>query len=31
MAFDAQLRSGLSERDLDQLAELLTRLRGNVA
>jgi len=31
MAFDEQLRSGLSERDLDQLAELLTRLRGNVA
>jgi MarR family transcriptional regulator, transcriptional regulator for hemolysin len=30
MAFDEQLRSGLSERDLDQLAELLTRLRGNV-
>ena len=30
MAFDGQLRSGLSERDLDQLAELLTRLQGNV-
>jgi MarR family transcriptional regulator for hemolysin len=30
MAFDGQLRSGLSDRDIDQLAELLTRLRGNV-
>jgi MarR family transcriptional regulator for hemolysin len=30
MAFDKRLRSGLGERDLDQLAELLTRLRGNV-
>jgi MarR family transcriptional regulator for hemolysin len=29
-AFDQQLRSGLPEHDLDQLAELLTRLRGNV-
>ena len=30
MAFDEQLRSGLSGRDIDQLEELLTRLRGNV-
>jgi MarR family transcriptional regulator for hemolysin len=30
MAFDKRLRSGLGERDLDQLEELLTRLRGNV-
>ena len=30
MAFDQQLRSGLSGRDIDQLEELLTRLRGNV-
>jgi MarR family transcriptional regulator for hemolysin len=30
MAFDGQLRSGLSGRDIDQLEELLTRLRGNV-
>jgi MarR family transcriptional regulator for hemolysin len=29
-AFDRQLRAGLPEHDLDQLAELLTRLRGNV-
>jgi MarR family transcriptional regulator, transcriptional regulator for hemolysin len=30
-AFDQQLRSGLPEHDLDQLEQLLTRLRGNVA
>ncbi len=30
MAFDQQLRSGLSGRDIDQLEQLLTRLRGNV-
>ena len=30
MAFDLQLRSGLSGRDIDQLEQLLTRLRGNV-
>lgn len=30
MAFDRRLRSGLSERDLGQLEELLTRLRDNV-
>jgi MarR family transcriptional regulator, transcriptional regulator for hemolysin len=30
MAFDKQLRSGLSERDIGQFEELLTRLRGNV-
>jgi MarR family transcriptional regulator, transcriptional regulator for hemolysin len=29
-AFDEQLRTGLPEHDLNQLAELLTRLRGNV-
>jgi MarR family transcriptional regulator for hemolysin len=29
-AFDSQLRSGLSEREISQLAALLTRLRGNV-
>ncbi len=31
MAFDQQLRSGLSGRDIDQLEQLLTRLRGNVS
>ena len=30
MAFDQQLRSGLSGRDIEQLEQLLTRLRGNV-
>jgi MarR family transcriptional regulator for hemolysin len=30
MAFDQQLRSGLSEGDLAQLEDLLTRLRANV-
>jgi MarR family transcriptional regulator for hemolysin len=30
MDFDQQLRSGLSGRDIDQLEQLLTRLRGNV-
>ena len=30
MAFDQQLRSGLSGTDIDQLEQLLTRLRGNV-
>jgi MarR family transcriptional regulator, transcriptional regulator for hemolysin len=30
MAFDQQLRSGLSGPDIDQLEQLLTRLRGNV-
>jgi MarR family transcriptional regulator for hemolysin len=30
MTFDEQLRSGLSGRDIDQLEQLLTRLRGNV-
>jgi MarR family transcriptional regulator for hemolysin len=29
-AFDQQLRSGLSERDIGQLEALLTRLRGNL-
>jgi MarR family transcriptional regulator for hemolysin len=29
-AFDQQLRSGLSERDLSQIENLLTRLRDNV-
>ena len=31
MAFDQQLRSGLSGRDIEQLEQLLTRLRGNVS
>ena len=31
MAFDQQLRSGLSGTDIDQLEQLLTRLRGNVS
>jgi MarR family transcriptional regulator, transcriptional regulator for hemolysin len=31
MAFDQQLRSGLSGRDIDQLEQLLSRLRGNVS
>lgn len=31
MAFDQQLRTGLSDRDIGQLEQLLTRLRGNVA
>ena len=30
MAFDKRLRAGFSERELGQLAELLTELRGNV-
>jgi MarR family transcriptional regulator, transcriptional regulator for hemolysin len=30
MAFDQQLRDGLSDRDIGQLEQLLTRLRGNV-
>ncbi len=29
-AFDQQLRTGLSERDIGQLEALLTRLRGNL-
>lgn len=31
MAFDQQLRAGLSERDLARAEDLLTRLRDNVA
>jgi len=31
MAFDKRLRSGLSEHDLGQAEELLTRLRANVS
>ena len=31
MAFDRQLRAGLSESDSDQLEALLTRLRDNVS
>jgi MarR family transcriptional regulator, transcriptional regulator for hemolysin len=31
MAFDERLRSGLSENDVSQLDELLSRLRSNVA
>jgi len=30
LAFDARLRSGLSQRDLDELGNLLDRLRANV-
>jgi MarR family transcriptional regulator, transcriptional regulator for hemolysin len=30
-AFDQRLRSGLSERDLGQIEDLLTRLRDNIA
>jgi MarR family transcriptional regulator for hemolysin len=30
MTFDQKLRSGLTERDIGQLGELLSRLRGNV-
>ena len=30
-AFDSQLRAGLSESDLSQIEDLLTRLRANVA
>ena len=29
-AFDQRLRAGLAERDLDQIGDLLTRLRDNV-
>ena len=31
MAFDSRLRAGLSDRDISQLGELLSRLRDNVA
>jgi MarR family transcriptional regulator, transcriptional regulator for hemolysin len=31
MAFDERLRNGLSQPDIVQLEELLTRLRGNVS
>jgi MarR family transcriptional regulator for hemolysin len=31
MAFDHRLRAGLSDRDISQLGELLSRLRDNVA